>query len=470
MKKYSHILFAIAILTCGLVVFLKTVENPSAYSQRLPASVRAALENAQLAKIARQEARELLEKERSTQDRLTLIQRGEMERANMSARDDATFWGVFTVCALSVLMVVGGLIVTSVKISTANPDAIVLGMMTLFPKSKEHYRFLTESKRFERDYLKLNSGGIYATEQDKQHAIEIFPETPKQIPDALECFERGMIPKDGGNFLHGLHTQEGDNVHINFQESKTGMKIIGDQGFGKSNTLCFFAGQALYKGWGVLCIDIHHPGDESFVAGLGALADTPNVKVFAEEEEIIQAFCFLDKLLKYRLANKPDVPVLIEIDELLGTLHDLKNNHDVNAEATIYNILTQGRKADMWLVGAGHLWKAKKITTDIKNAMKIQVLHKTAKQEGKIFCDDLDAAKKAENLTEGQTITILPDRRIVPVTVPLWTSDAANRVLRDMKITEFPEISIAEEEVQAFGRVTVLDDYRGEPAKKNRWI
>ncbi len=476
MKKYSHILIAIFVLTVGAVVFLKTVENPTTYSPRLPASVRNALESAQLVKIARQKQEDLLRQEEAYQRQMTIRHESTIDRAMMQAAKDrgvlrwqALFFSAVFCVVAGVLIVFGFSGAAGYKLVTMNPDNVGLFFLSLRKRGKEEYRLMIEEKRLARaqiQFARMNPGQIIDATEPLALAGELDG-VPFAMPDALQCLEGSMITKDGGDFLHGLHSETGDNVRINFQHAETGVKIIGIPRKGKSNTMKNFCAQSLFKGWLNLWIDLHSPHPKSFVVQMGELANVPNVKTFTNKTQAAEAFLLIDKIREGRLAGTlKSIPMIIAIDELLTTISKMKAAK-IDAEETLRKLVTEGEKCEMYLIGAGHTWKAEDIKSDVKDNMGVEILHQTKPTQGKTFCRNNKAAEAAEFLDKGQTVTILPTGEVLPVTVPLWTPDAVKRVLEGMTKTSFPEVFVCQEEIENYKRPVALDDYRDH--KKRGW-
>lgn len=471
MKKHTNIIVVSFVLLVGCIILLKTAENPATFSTRLPASVRAALEQTQLIRESRLQAEELLRQEKAYQARMNLRLESEIDRTMMQAAKDraVTRWqAVFAAC---VFIVCSGFVVffgfsgaAGYKLITSNGSNI--GLFLLMLKGKDKAAWQAEKEYWKAEQARLKTIDLHPESIIDATEPLALSESPLAMPDALQCLERGMMRKDGGDFLHGLHSETGENIHINFQHAETGIKIIGIPRKGKSNTMKNFCAQSLLKGWLNLWIDLHSPHPKSFVVQMGKLANAPNVKTFTSKNQAAEAFLLIDKIREGRLAGTlKSIPLIIAIDELLTTISKMKAQK-IDAEETLRKLVTEGEKCEMYLIGAGHTWKANDIKTDVKDNLGIEILHQTKPTQGKTFCSNNEAAEAAKILDKGQTITILPTGEVLPASVPLWTPDAVNYVVANMTKTEFPAVDVQAEEIAEYGKAIPLDDYRAKKTNK----
>jgi hypothetical protein len=473
-KKYG-ILLGLFLMVCGFVVLSKMSDAPLSIRQsRLPESIKGQWEGLQLSKIQAEEAENLLAMEKANQARQTLVVAGELERAAMPGKQIqrrtaglAVFWGIFAACVAAFLIVSAGVSVGVAKIMQANGDVLVMALVANRRRTKDENQLLMVEAR-ERIAM-LRSGkadALYLAEQDKQQAIDVAPSQAFVCPDALQCLQRGYFPHDD-NFLAGFSRETTDPARINFRGLKTSANIIGGQGSGKTNTEVNYGVQSLLKGWTNMWIDFHYEHRESFIARMGSLKDLPNVRYYNEADDAAHAFCLIEKILRARLANKIPCtpPLLIIIDELLETSYQLKEA-GVDVDKTLRDVVMQGRKADMWILAAAHVWKAKDMLTEIKRNMRIHILHQTDYEEGKVFCGNKEAAKAAKYLEAGETVTVMPNGKLVPITVPFWRPEAINLAATKIQPVEFPSIEVQAEDIVKYGRPTLV--VSNEPKKKLR--
>jgi hypothetical protein len=334
----------------------------------------------------------------------------------------AVAWAILVSCVSGFLIIVFFVGMTGKQISTANPDALVLAMMTAFPKSKEHWQFLTASKRVEQAQLRL-------TPQQELEIIDadspINIALPLVVPPASKCLEMGLISQDGDRFLYGFDVDTGEPHFGNLKESKSDIAIIGGKQRGKTWNAVNIAVQHFYKGAQGIVIDIHSRNEKSFTSYLADWKENPSIKWCEDRNQVTETLQFIvaeiDRRLKLKTYEHRLIIVADECLQLAQIAPDLFRE-------SILRVVTEGDKIGMNFIGISHSWQGKRQANELRDNIFIGISHFAKPGQSNMLFKDNDVAKMTESLKDGQFVMRDEKTEVHRLSVPVWDSATLKRM------------------------------------------
>jgi hypothetical protein len=367
-------------------------------------------------------------------------------------------WSALGACIFSVLILVTFSGITGKQLMTANPDAVVLALMTVFPKSKEHYNFLRESKRTERAALQLSpQQELEIINADRPINIAL----PLVVPPASKCLEMGLISQNGDRFLYGFDVDTGEPHFGNLKESKSDIAIIGGKQRGKTWNAVNIAVQHFYKGAQGIVIDIHSRNEKSFTSYLADWKENPSIKWCEDRNQVPETLQFIvaeiDRRLKLKTYEHRLIIVADECLQLAQIAPDLFRE-------SILRVVTEGDKIGMNFIGISHSWQGKRQANELRDNIFIGISHFAKPGQSNMLFKDGDVAKMTESLKDGEFVMRDEKTEVHRLSVPVWDSTTLKRMadsapVHPLVIEELPQ--------QAPASVAILAEHRNR--QQNTW-
>jgi hypothetical protein len=331
-------------------------------------------------------------------------------------------WSALGACILSVLILVTFAGITGKQLMIANPDAVVLALMTLSPKSEAHYKFLQEAKKTERAALQFSpQQELEIIDADSPINIAL----PLVVPPASKCLEMGLISQDGDRFLYGFDTETGEPHFGNLKESKSDIAIIGGKQRGKTWNAVNIAVQHFYKGAQGIVIDIHSQNEKSFTSYLSDWKENLSIKWCEDRNQVTETLQFIVAEIDRRLKLKTyENRLIVVADECLQLVQIAPKLF----KESIMRIVTEGDKIGMNFIGISHAWKGAKYDTELRDNIYIGISHLAKPGQSNMLFKDNEVAKMTESLKDGEFIMRDEKTEVHRLSVPVWDSTTLKRM------------------------------------------
>lgn len=355
------------------------------------------------------------------------------EAAIKNIPQDALFWNAVawsilasSIVAFLILVTLAGL--TGKQLATANPDALMMIFMTAFPRSKEHWKFLTANARLEQ--VREKNLALSPQQQvaiiDAEEPLNIA--LPLVIPPASKCLEMGLISQEGDRFLYGFDTETGEPHFGNLKTAKSDIAIVGGKQRGKTWNAVNLAVQQFYKGAQGVVIDIHSANDKSFTSYMSAWKDKKSLLWCGERKQVKDTLQFIIDEIDRRLAQATyDHRLVIVADECL----QLAQIAPELFKESILRVVTEGDKIGMTFIGISHSWQGKRQANEMRDNIFIGISHFAKPGQSNMLFKNNSVAKMTSDLRDGQFILRDELTEVHKLSVPVWDRATLQKMADD---------------------------------------